>query len=231
MIRIFTFIIAMSVIFLTGCASTAGYSSPSAFSNALNDPNGWEGGTMKALQHDFDIARLNHLATISGYIEDYKTATGSYPYADSDIPVYVHIATAEQQQFVAGSPPYEHSVVPVTSLLELLQNELGDDVTMPFDPQKIPTNAPNFYIYMAVQNTYFLAVQTHFHMPFSTQVANFYNKTEVTNNPDAVRQGVWLRNDLLNSQAFKDVIATTPYKPGYTDSVLEQQGGNDAFYP
>ncbi len=37
-------------------------------------------GTSEELQHDFDIVRLNDLAVLSGYIEQYKNLTGKYPF-------------------------------------------------------------------------------------------------------------------------------------------------------
>jgi len=187
-------------------------------------------GTVSALQYDFDIARLNHLEQISGHIEKYKQITGVYPFqGESKLQNYVYIATQKQQKYTQGGPPYSHKVTHIQALIAELQSKLGHDLQMPFDPQRVPTHKPNFYIYMVEGDRYYLAVHVHNDFPFSNKLANYYNKVEVTNNADRNRTGTWFRDDLINHAAFIKAKQATPNKPGYTEQLLQSLGGNNAF--
>lgn len=186
--------------------------------------------TSEDLQHDLDIVRLKDLSTLSGYIEAYKKITGKYPFeGDATVPRYVHIATKEQEKYVKDSPPYEHKVTRAKDFLEEFQSKLGNDVQLPFDLQRVPTTRPNFYIYMIAEDTYFVAVHLHHEFSFTTKIADSYNKLEITNNPRARRQGVWLRDALLSDPAYIEAVTAKPNKPGYTEQLREKLGGNNAF--
>lgn len=189
-----------------------------------------ESGTSEDLQHDLDIARLKDLEALSGYIEQYHEATGKYPLqGEVDFQHYVYIATQEQQQYVRGSPPYTHKTSPATRFVRELTDVLGADLVIPFDPQRYPVNKPNFYIYMVAGDTYFLAVHLHNDFAFTQKVADYYYKVEVTNAPEAVRQGLWLRNELLANPDYVDAATAAPFKPGYVEQVRSSLGGNAAF--
>jgi len=187
-------------------------------------------GTSEGLQHDFDIVRLKDVATLSGYIEKYKEITGKYPFeGDVTVPHYVHIATKKQEKYAKGAPPYEHKRTSVQDFIKELQSKLGTDIQIPFDLQKVPSNKPNFYIYMVFGNAYFMAVHVHHDYSFANKVADYYNKVEITNNPDANRKGTWLRNQLLANQAYIDAVNAKPNKPGYTEQLRNKLEGNNAF--
>jgi hypothetical protein len=190
----------------------------------------FKSGTSEDLQHDFDIVRLKDVATLSGYIEKYKEITGKYPFeGDVNLPHYVHIATKQQEQYAKGAPPYEHKRTSAQAFIKELQSKFGPDIQIPFDLQKVPVNKPNFYIYMVYDNVYHMAVHVHQDYSFANKVAAYYNKVEVTNNPDAKRKGTWLRNQLLANQAYIDAVNAKPNKPGYTEQLRSKLGGNNAF--
>ncbi|WP_417764955.1 hypothetical protein [Shewanella chilikensis] len=190
----------------------------------------FDSGTSEDLQHDFDIARLNDLEVLSGYIEQYHSITGKYPFqGEVDYPHYVHIATQEQQKYAQGGPPYEHKKTPSSDLLRELVSVLGDEISVPFDPQRMPVNKPNFYIYMVVDDVYFLAVHLHNDFPFAQKVANYYYKVEVTSNAIGNRPGTWLRADLLSDPQYIEAASAAPIKPGYVEELRNKLGGNDAF--
>jgi hypothetical protein len=191
---------------------------------------GFRCGTLEALQHDFDIARLKDLDTLSGYIEQYHAQAGKYPFeGDVPYPNYVFIATEEQQQYVRGDPPGEHRKTPAVDFLSEIKAVLGEDVTLPFDPQRVPVNKPNFYIYMVVGDTYFLAVHVHNAFPFAQPVAECYFKVEVTSQLDGNRQGTWPRAELLADPGYVEAVSAAPNRPGYVEDLRQGLGGNAAF--
>jgi len=207
--------ILLAVLLLTGCASPG---KESGFSR-----------TSESLQHDLDLARLHDLITLSGYVEDYKAAVGRYPFeGDSELPNYVTVATEAQQKYTQSKLPFEHKKTSAKEFVTELQSKLGN-IEVPFDLQRVPVNKPNFYIYMVVDDVYFLAVHLHNGYSFTNNISKFYNKVEVTNNPDAVRSGVWLRSELIDNPAYKAALQAQAYKPGYTAQLRNKLGGNNAF--
>jgi len=190
----------------------------------------FKSGTSEALQHDFDIVRLNDLANLSGYIEKYKEITGKYPFqGETDQPNYVYIATKEQEQYAKSGPPYSHKKTSAQSFVEKLLTNLGSETQIPFDLQRVPVNKPNFYIYMIRGDIYYLAVHVHHDYSFANKVADYYNKVEVTNDLGTKRKGTWLRSELLVHEPFNKARSASPHKPGYTEELRIKLGGNNAF--
>ncbi len=190
----------------------------------------FKGGTSEALQHDFDIVRLNDLALLSGHIEKYKEITGKYPFqGHTELPHYVHIATREQAQYAKGGPPYSHKKSSAKSLAKELMLKLGPEIEIPFDLQRVPTNKPNFYIYMVRGDVYYLAVHIHQNFSFANKIADYYNKVEVTNYQGENRKGTWRRSELLANDSYQQARRATPNKPGYAEELRIKLGGNNAF--
>lgn len=179
-----------------------------------------EGGTNKIYQSDMDIARLNDLKTIGALIEEYRIKKGNYPFEYlSSYPVYVKIATKGQQKYAAqDNPPYKIEDVPVTRFIKELESVLNRKIELPFDPQKVLINKPNFYVYMIHKGIYYLAVHVHNKYDFSRNIASYYNKVEVSNvaNP---RRNVWIYKELMEHQSFIQIISRTPAKPGYVEEL------------
>lgn len=92
----------------------------------------FKSGTSEALQQDFDTVRLNDLAQLSGYIEQYKDITGKYPFQDeTELPHYVHIVTKEQKQYAEGGPPYSHKRTSAEAFTKELISKLGPEIEIP----------------------------------------------------------------------------------------------------
>lgn len=190
---------------------------------------GFEAGTSIAMQQDFDVARMRDIETLGKHIEKYKEVVGIYPLqGQTELPNYVHIATKEQTEQIHGKPPYEHVVTSVSTFIDELEHVLGPDIEIPFDPQRVAVNKPNFYIYLIVDDTYFLAVHLFESYPFANPVSDHYHKLEISN---AVvdRRGVWLLSELLSSEAFVAAKNRELHKPGYVDDLRQQLGGKSAF--
>jgi hypothetical protein len=187
-----------------------------------------ESGTSDALQHDFDIARLKDLAVLSGYIEQFHALTGRYPLQGaSTLANYSFIATREQQKGITP-PPYEHTRTEVGTLISELQQVLGEDLELPFDPQQFAVTAPVFYMYMIIEDTWFLAVHLYGDYPFANRLGDHYSKVEITNRGQT-GPGQWLREALMNNADYQAAVARQPHQPGYVEKVRAGMGGNRAF--
>uniref|UniRef100_UPI004057192C hypothetical protein n=1 Tax=Candidatus Electronema sp. TaxID=2698783 RepID=UPI004057192C len=196
----FKILIIMLAVLLTGC-------------NKMID----EGGTNSQYQHDMDILRMQDIKTIGGYIEDYKDKTGHYPLVRSDeIEQYVHIATDGQKKYIQGAPPEKHVVTDCADLDQELKRVLGKDIVIPKDPQKVPMNKPNFYIYMTRGKDYWLAVHLHSACSLSKQVAKYYHKLEISSNPYPPAM-VWSYETLSENKEFVKEASRPFYKPEYID--------------
>ena len=182
------FVVGLACLLIAGCASSP---AGSGFS-----------GTSELLQHDLDIARLEDLKVLSGYIEKYREVAGKYPFEGSvNIPNYTLIATREQQKYAVGGPRYNHKKTPALDFVSELQSALGE-IEVPFDLQRVPVNKPNFYIYSIVDDIYFLAVHVHNDFAFANKIDDFYYKVEVTNRRSVNRTGTWFRTKLHDPNAL-----------------------------
>jgi len=166
-----------------------------------------------------------------GYIEQYKELTGTYPFQkETNLPHYIFIATKDQEQYTKNGPPYKHKRTAASDFVDELKSTLGDDIQIPFDLQRVPTNKPNFYMYLVRDEHYYLAVHLHQNFPFANKIGNYYYKVEISSNKNAGSKGTWLRNKLLAHPPFNAARKATPHKPDYAKSTREKLGGNDAFY-
>lgn len=180
-------------------------------------------------QHDMDIARLRDLRSLGGMIERYRSRNGAYPLQDgSTIPTIVYIATREQRGSIQGAPPYTHKVVAVRQFIQALREGLGDPVELPFDPQRVAVNRPNFYEYMVVGDTYFLAVHTHEAFGFARKVSAHYCKVEVSNKPIPSRK-VWEYRTLMDDECFVAAASRRPHRPGYIERLRTRLRATNPF--
>ena len=187
-----------------------------------------ESGTSDALQHDYDIARLKDLAVLSGYIEQFHALTGRYPLQGaSTLANYSFIATREQQKAITP-PPYEHTRTEVGTLISELQQVLGEDLELPFDPQQFAVTAPVFYVYMIIEDSWFLAVHLYGDYPFANRLGNHYSKVEITNRAQP-GPGQWQREALMNNADYQAAVAREPHQPDYVEKLRTGMGGNRAF--
>lgn len=174
-----------------------------------------EGGTSKRYQHDMDIARLNDLKVLGGLIEEYHQKKGKYPLQGNfELPNYVFIATKDQMKYIRGGPSHPIAKTPVLNLIKELEKGLVRKIQMPFDPQKIPTNKPAFYLYMIHGKTYYLSVHLHNQYAFTRKIGPFYNKLEVSNQPYPPNR-IWGYQDLMKDAVFIKATTRKMFKPGY----------------
>lgn len=167
-------------------------------------------------QTDADIVRLQHLYYWTTLIYAYKEETGKFPFeGESKYPLYVEIATPQQQQFVSPppSPAGRRSMAELIRKLAIL--EPTGQIYELYDPQYVPDAKPNFYIYMIDQDTFYLAVHTHQRYPFSKRIAPDYYKVEVSNEENLGVNLVLKPDTLFWSQAYQDVVKTPLQNPEF----------------
>lgn len=181
------------------------------------------GGASESYQHDADIVRLGDLKSLGEQIEEFYTRTGRYPLqGKSDLPNYVHIGTPEQERYIEGGPPYPHVVTPADEFRQEMVSGLGEGASIPFDPQKVPVNKPNFYIYAIDGGTYNLAVHLHNPYPFARKIGEHYYKLEISNSANPSLK-IWTLEALVDNEEFIAAVTTPLMKPGFFEHLREEQ--------
>ncbi len=162
--------------------------------------------TSASFQEDADIVRLRHLKYYGALLEEYRQKKGSYPFEGLEsVPVYVHFAHGQQVEQTKNGPPYAHRVIPASEFFDELQTVLGREIDEYYDPQYVGVYKPTFYIYLVNQDTFFFAVHTYQPFPFATNVAEHYNKVEISNNPTS-RNLAKDPAELFSDPAFNEVM-------------------------
>lgn len=175
----------------------------------------------KEYQHDADIFRLRHLKYFRELIEEYHQKTGKYPLqGESETRHYVLIAAPHQKKYTEGTPP-QFKVTDVESFRSILKKGLGRDIEFKFDPQKVPVGAPNFYIYMIEDDSFFFAVHLYNARSFTNPLDKHYHKLEITNE-EPNRRGLWKLENLLKHDDFQKALNDQPQKEGFFLSLEEQ---------
>ena len=139
---------------------------------------------LQGFQDDADIYRLRHLKYYGELIEEYKATTGKYPFQHiAKVPLYVFIAHDKQIENTKQENPNPHEIITFEELIKEIEDKLGRKIDQFFDPQYVPVNKPNYYMYMIRNNQYFFAVHVSKYYEFSTKIADNYYKVEVSNFP------------------------------------------------
>lgn len=166
-------------------------------------------------QKDADAVRLKHLKYYGDLLEEYKKKTGTYPFmSEASIPLYVHVASPEQEQYAQMRPPYSHSIKTFKSFVKVLEKGLSREIDEYYDPQYAPDYKPNFYIYMANKGSYFFAIHQHQEYSFSNKIAKHYNKVEISNNPTSMNKAISPAK-LFSSNEFSKVLGYQIKKPKF----------------
>ena len=172
-------------------------------------------------QHDADIFRLRHLKYYGELLEEYHKKTGTYPLqGDSEGQHYVLVAAPHQKKYTDGLPE-ELPVTDVESFRAVLKKGLGRDIEFKFDPQKVPVDAPNFYIYMIEGDTFFFAVHLYHRRSFSNPLGRHYHKLEITN-AEPNRKGLWKMEALLKDRDFQKALNEKPHKADFFQDLEKQ---------
>jgi hypothetical protein len=136
-----------------------------------------------------DAKRVYDVHRIAAMAEAYRALRGYYPLADrvatldadGPIPVAVNITNLELDPIYGSPPPGRRGVVlPFEELLGELRAVLGNDLVVPFDPQKVPTGAPNFYQYMTNGTDYFVSANLNSPTPYTQEIGPRYHKYQVS---------------------------------------------------
>lgn len=114
-----------------------------------------------------DPIQRNHAHLIADVIREFADKTGHLPFQEQakEQPFMVLIGhSPEHEDYFANDPVIKRDAQLANSgLLEsMLKNELGRHVRLPRDPQKVPTYAPNVYIYFVSGNQMTLVSQLHY---------------------------------------------------------------------
>ncbi len=175
----------------------------------------------KEYQHDADIFRLRHLKYFGKLIEEYHQKTGKYPLqGDSETQHYVLLAAPHQQKYAKGTPE-QFKVTDVENFRATLKEGLGRDIEFKFDPQKVPAEAPNFYIYMIEEGSFFFAVHLYNGRSFTNPLGKHYHKLEITNE-EPNRPGLWKLDELINDKDFQVTVNEKPHKEDFFLHLEEQ---------
>ena len=129
-------------------------------------------------QRDMDLIRRDHAHQIADVIREYAEKTGHLPFQEQaeDRPFMVLIGhSPEHEDHFANDPVLQRDAQWAnSSLLEsMLKKELGREVQLPRDPQKVPTYAPNVYVYFISGNQ--MVVLSHLYYPNDQAVKYEWN--------------------------------------------------------
>ena len=198
-------------------------------------------------QYDADIVRLNHLQYYVTLIEEHKEKTWKYPLEDktkttehtawltdeqkkqiSTLPVYVTIANKLQEEEAkryTNAIPFSHKNSIDKEFFKELEEGLEKSINEYYDPQKVASWRPNFYVYVVDKDgNYYFAIHTYKKYPFGISLGENYHKIEVSNNKSS--QSI-LANKLFQDEAFlKELNKEIKKQSFFLD--LEKQYINDS---
>ena len=186
------------------------------------------GFTSESFQRDADLARLQDLEQMGRWLSEYYTAQGTAPFEGTEsLPVYVFVATSEQQKFTeSGSFPMVRKSL--REFVDELERGVGHKIEVQFDPQRKPVNKPNFYMYAVDRGTYNFAVHLHGPYPFAKELGPHYFKLQVSNHPNP-KLGIWSYDELIKDPAFIKARARTPSMPDYIEKLRSQLARQEGY--
>lgn len=164
--------------------------------------------TSISFQKNADIIRLRHLKYYTNLIQEYYTKTGSYPF-QSEEPQYIYIANKEQEAFTNeydSSIPYKHLTISFADFVKEIESTLNITVNEYYDPQYAPDIKPNWYLYASMNNNFYFAIHLHQSFDFSKNLAEYYNKVEISNVPNKGDNLILTTHELLESEQFKTLL-------------------------
>ena len=187
---------------------------------AQQEPAAQAGPSADALfQADADTRRLVHLKYYAELIEAYHAKTGRYPLqgrSSRGLNVFVSNPDqrAQMERWTArGNPDNPTDTAPFKDLIAELAKGLEREVPEYYDPQRIATDRPNFYIYLVTGDAYFFAVHVSEPYPFAKPAGKGTYKVEVGSRTEALRSKA-----LFDREAFQAAIARPLKKPAFFDA-------------
>jgi len=166
--------------------------------------------SMKAeygFQKNTDIVRAQHLKYYGQLIEEYKEKTDKYPFeGESDLPIYIYIAIAQQIDFIKKHPlSILYKEISLNEFKKELEKGLKRKIEIKYDPQSVPQYVPSFYIYMIKNKNYFFSVHLFNEYSFTRKISEYYNKLEISN-VENYEIKIWIYKDLMNNEDFIKLI-------------------------
>lgn len=197
-------------------------------------PAGFEGGTFRPMQEDFDRIRLDHLFILDTLLREYASRTGTLPFAagTDSMPSVVVIATADQRarnedilqirvdrelrgtDGVPAPAPQRPQFHTAERFQAELSRALGRTVVLPVDPQQVPVNKPSVYVYVLYRGVYDVSAFLHQEFGFARALGPYHHKVALAGRT-LPRVGIWRREDLAADPAFRAFFAAPFNRGGY----------------
>jgi len=175
-------------------------------------------------QADANTRRLVHLKYYAELIEAYHAKTGRYPLQGrSSRRLNVFVSNPDQREQMErwtarGDPDNPSDRAPFKDLIDELSRGLDRKIPEYYDPQRVATDRPNFYIYLVTGDAYFFAVHVSEPYPFAKPAGKGSFKVEVGSASQALRP-----ETLFERPEFQAATARPLAKPEFFD-------GRDATY-
>ena len=159
----------------------------------------WYDAVEADFQANADAKRIHDVHRIAALVEAYRDVRGYYPFADrvaslspdGPVPVAVNITNLTLDPVYGSPPPGNDGVIlPFEEFAAELRSALGDDIEIPFDPQKAGVYAPNFYQYFTNGVVYFVSANLYSPTGFTREIGPHYFKYQVSS---AVATGYAIR--------------------------------------
>ncbi len=172
-------------------------------------------------QNDADLYRISHLIHYGELIHEYHEKSGHYPFqGQSDKQLQVSFATEEQKEHLS---PDSDSIEKRSS--EEFRTEvstvLGREIELRFEPQRVPTSMPLYYLYVTEDDEYFFIVHLFKRYSFAANRGPGFNQVEITSS-NIEHPGFWKFEELLTDQEFTEVASSIPGRSGWFDELQER---------
>jgi hypothetical protein len=142
---------------------------------ALEKLNNESAGAPSKTQIAYDEKRIADVMTISSFVEEYYQKTGSYPLQSEPKPdLVVSVISKSVPKEIKSSAAYK-------TLEEELEQVLGREINLPFDPE----DGENwrFYQYATDGQVYYVSAFLYHAKPFAKQQGAYHNKMEISSVP------------------------------------------------
>lgn len=205
---------------------------------------GFEGGTFKPLQDDFDKIRLNDVNYIFDAAIEYKASNGQFPFkseSDSE-PVIIVFETEEQNSYHKGdyplvvdiptrfdttkpAPKINHASVNGSSKFYSKMNmNRPIPLLFKFDPQRVPTRKPCIYVYVEYKGVVDVTCFLHNKFNFTRVIGEYDNKFALTSSDHSnPRLCVWRKSDIESNPVYNNFRKSSLNKPGYDRKIQQEQ--------
>lgn len=177
-------------------------------------------------QDDADIIRIQHFDYYLNIINQYHSITGRYPYeGELDAPGYVFIMTDEQEKYFKDTNPYTHYSIDDKHFFQELRSVVDQNIIERYDPQKVPTRRPNFYMYLINDDKYYLAVHLNDGNLFAKKIGKNYFKLEASNNHSEENK-TYSYEYLSNNEDYNKLVTQEPVNAGFFKSLEDKYRDN-----